>query len=94
HALSAKYGSYGNGLYVAGVYTMNEYMHTTANYNVDKFTGPVLDESNGIEFIAAYAFANSLNLSINYEAVESSDKAIVDGTVYSQMAFQAEYNIT
>ncbi|GEM78826.1 porin [Vibrio superstes] len=94
HVISAKYGSYGNGLYVAGVYSMNEYMHTTANYNIDKFSGPVLDDSNGIEFIAAYAFANSLNLSINYEAVESNDKAVVDGTVYSQMAFQAEYNIT
>ncbi|OBT17255.1 hypothetical protein A9264_00290 [Vibrio sp. UCD-FRSSP16_10] len=94
HALSAKYGSYGNGLYVAGVYTMNEYMNSTANYNTGATTNDILDESNGIEFIAAYAFANSLNLSINYEAVESSDKTVVDGTVYSQMAFQAEYNFT
>ncbi|GAD78469.1 porin [Vibrio ezurae] len=94
HALSAKYGSYGKGLYVAGVYTMNEYMHGTANYNTGANTGDVLDDSNGIEFIAAYAFANSLNLSINYEAVESNDKKVVDGTVYSQMAFQAEYNFT
>ncbi|MEZ9766247.1 porin [Vibrio breoganii] len=94
HALSAKYGSYGNGLYVAAVYTMNEYMHGTSNYNTGSTTGEVLSDSDGIEFIAAYAFANSLNLSINYEAVEGNDKSVVDGTVYSQMAFQAEYNIT
>ncbi|WP_261815881.1 porin [Vibrio gallicus] len=95
HALSAKYGSYGNGLYVAAVYTMNEYMHGTSNYNTNAVLANdiALKDSDGIEFIAAYAFANSLNLSINYESVESSDK-VADGTVYSQMAFQAEYNIT
>ncbi|GAB7218382.1 porin [Vibrio comitans] len=94
HALSAKYGSYGNGLYVAAVYTMNEYMNGVSNYNTGANNGVVLDDSNAMEFIAAYAFSNSLNLSINYEAVESNDKSVVDGTVYSQMAFQAEYNIT
>lgn len=96
HVISAKYGSYGNGLYIAGVYSMNEYMHGTSNYNTGANVGgdTALKDTDAIEFIAAYAFANSLNLSINYEAVESSDKSIVDGTVYSQMAFQAEYNIT
>ncbi|MFA0473883.1 porin [Vibrio breoganii] len=94
HALSAKYGSYGNGLYVGAVYTMNEYMHETANYNRNVYSGDVIDDSNGIEFIAAYAFANSVNLSVNYEAVESNDKTVGEGTVFSQMAFQAEYNFT
>ncbi|CAM2849168.1 porin [Vibrio rarus] len=94
HALSAKYGSYGDGVYVAGVYTINEYMNGTTNYNTNASTADVLDDSNGMEFIVAYAFANSLNLSINYETLQSNDKKVVDGTVYSQMAFQAEYNIT
>ncbi|PMG92310.1 porin [Vibrio breoganii] len=96
HALSAKYGSYGNGLYVAAVYTMNEYMHGTSNYNGVTNPGAdiALKDTDAMEFIAAYAFANSLNLSINYEAVESNGNDITKGTVYSQMAFQAEYNIT
>ncbi|PMH17441.1 porin [Vibrio breoganii] len=96
HALSAKYGSYGNGVYVAAVYTMNEYMHGTSNYNgvANPGAGIALKDTDAVEFIAAYAFANSLNLSINYEAVESNGNDITKGTVYSQMAFQAEYNIT
>ncbi|PMO55885.1 hypothetical protein BCT07_00895 [Vibrio breoganii] len=96
HALSAKYGSYGNGVYVAAVYTMNEYMHGTSNYNgvANPDAGIALKDTDAVEFIAAYAFANSLNLSINYEAVESNGNDITKGTVYSQMAFQAEYNIT
>lgn len=93
HVISAKYGSYGNGLYVAGVYSMNEYMHGTTNYNgPSNLPGGALKDTDAMEFIAAYAFANSLNLSINYEAVESNESGIYNGTVYSQMAFQAEYN--
>lgn len=95
HVISAKYGSYGNGLYVAGVYSMNEYMHGTSNYNgPTNPAGGALKDTDAMEFIAAYAFANSLNLSVNYEAVESNESGLYNGTVYSQMAFQAEYNIT
>ncbi|NAW57694.1 MULTISPECIES: porin [unclassified Vibrio] len=77
--LSASYGTYGKGLYVAGVYAMNEYMNRG------------LEESIAMEGLLAYAFANSLNISINYEGVEDDKN---NDTIYSQMALQAEYNFT
>ncbi|GEA59681.1 porin [Vibrio comitans] len=83
HAFSAKYGSYGDGLYVAAVYAMNEYMNS---YGTE-----ALAETSAYEFLAAYALSNSLNLSINYEGVE--DDAASE-TVRSEMALQAEYNFT
>ncbi|WP_415230639.1 porin [Psychromonas sp.] len=76
-AVSAKYGAYGKGLYVAAVYADNEYM-----YNA-------LAETTQMEAIVAYALANSLNFSGNYEAVEDGK---LSATVYSQLAFNIEYN--
>ncbi|GAM55931.1 outer membrane protein N, non-specific porin [Vibrio ishigakensis] len=83
HAFSAKYGSYGNGLYIAGVYAMNEYMNIAG--------GEALAETSAYEFLAAYALSNSLNLSVNYEGVENDADNL---TVRSEMAIQAEYNFT
>ncbi|MDE1335237.1 porin [Vibrio aestuarianus] len=84
NVVSATYGSYGSeGLYVAAVYAANNYMNN-GKYGV-------IEESTGYEFLASYALANSLNLSINYEAVED-DK--MSETVYSTTALQAEYNFT
>jgi predicted porin len=84
NVLSATYGSYGSeGLYVAAVYAANNYM------NNGKFG--VISESTGYEFLASYALANSLNLSVNYEAVEDDKNS---ETVYSTSALQAEYNFT
>ncbi|MEZ9918557.1 porin [Vibrio breoganii] len=83
HALSAKYGVYGNGLYVAAVYAMNEYMNIAA--------GSALEDTSAYEFVAAYALSNSLNLSVNYEGVENDADNL---TVRSEMAIQAEYNFT
>jgi predicted porin len=88
HVVSATYGSYGaEGLYLAGVYAMNNYMNSAT---VGSFTG-VLEESVAIELLASYALSNSLNLSVNYEAVEDDKNS---ETVYSTTALQAEYNFT
>ena len=84
HTVSAKYGSYGKGLYVAGVYNSSEFMNNGND-------SAKMAESNAVELIAAYALSNSLNLSVNYEGVED---AVASKTVYSQSAIQAEYNFT
>ncbi|PMJ98715.1 porin [Vibrio sp. 10N.261.55.A7] len=81
HTVSASYGSYGNGLYLAGVYTLNE----------DKKV--MQEEITAYEVIAAYALENSLNFSINYETAESKDTVSnVKDTAGEEMALQAEYN--
>ncbi|NAW87322.1 porin [Photobacterium halotolerans] len=79
HMFSANYGTYGDGLYVAVVYAMNEYMNRG------------LEESVAIEGLLAYALPSSLNLSLNYESVEDDKNS---DTIFSQMALQAEYNFT
>jgi predicted porin len=88
HVVSAKYGTYGNGLFVAGVYAMNDYM------NYDDAVKPgyanLLEESRAYEAIVAYGLTNSLNLSINYESV--TDEKLGE-TVYATSAIQAEYDI-
>ncbi|WGV98709.1 porin [Vibrio sp. YMD68] len=81
HTVSASYGSYGNGLYLAGVYTMTE----------DKKV--VRAESDSYELLAAYALANSMNFSINYETNEAKD--LIDNskaTTREELALQVEYN--
>lgn len=79
HMFALNYGSYGNGLYVAGVYGMNEYFYDD------------LEETVQLEGLLAFGMENGLNLSVNYEAVEN-DKT--NFTLYSQTAIQAEYSIT
>ncbi|SEF54694.1 porin [Vibrio hangzhouensis] len=88
HVVSAKYGTYGNGLFVAGVYAMNDYM----NYDdaAKPGYGDLLEESRAYEAIVAYGLTNSLNLSVNYEAVTDEKKS---DTVYATSAIQAEYDI-
>ncbi|WP_454441079.1 porin [Vibrio bathopelagicus] len=83
HLVSAAYGSYGSGLYLAGIYASNE------NMNVG------LEESTAYELLAAYALANSLNLSVNYEVVEGeATKGAATQTDREELALQAEYNFT
>ncbi|MGR5286121.1 porin [Vibrio maritimus] len=86
HVVSAKYGQYGNGLFVAGVVAMNEYM------NGASISGGALplEETRAYEAIVAYSLSNSLNLSVNYEAVNDEKKS---DTVYATSAIQAEYDI-
>ncbi|MFA0047239.1 porin [Vibrio sp. 10N.261.51.F11] len=84
NVVSATYGSYGSeGLFLAGVYAMNNYMNSSA--------GVALEETVAVELLASYALSNSLNLSVNYEAVED-DK--MSETVFATTALQAEYNFT
>lgn len=83
HLISAAYGAYGNGLYVAGVFAANENMNAG------------LEDSNAYELLAAYALPSSLNLSINYEMVEGEAfKGATTDTIREEMALQAEYNFT
>jgi predicted porin len=89
--VSAKYGTYGKGLYVAGVYAMNDYMNSAK--------GVQLDDTKAYEAILAYGLSNSLNLSVNYESVKyDGDKALSSGyqgeTIYATTAIQAEYDVT
>ena len=87
HLVSAAYGSYGQGLYVAAVYGSNENM----NFNGSQR----LVESDAYEALLAYALPSSLNLSINYEMVEGKEfNRSKTETAREEMAVQAEYNFT
>ncbi|MFA0440931.1 hypothetical protein BCU70_00010 [Vibrio sp. 10N.286.49.C2] len=91
HLVSAKYGTYGKGIYVAGVYAMNDYMNS--------YEGQKLDDTKAYEAILAYGLSNSLNLSVNYESVKyDGDKALTGAasgeTIYATTAIQAEYDVT
>ena len=79
HIFSLHYGSYGSGLFVAGVYGMNEYFYKS------------LEESIQLEGLLAYGMDNGLNVSVNYEAAEN-DKT--SKKVFSQSAIQFEYTVT
>ncbi|WP_022943203.1 porin [Psychromonas hadalis] len=80
--VSAKYGSYGQGLYVAAVYGQNDWVYRSGSENA-------YEETTDAEFIVAYAFANSINVSLNYESSTDEKKS---ETLYSQSALQVEYN--
>lgn len=90
HLVSAKYGTYGKGLYVAGVYAMNDYMNSGNN-------GQLLEDTKAYEAILAYGLSNSLNLSVNYEAVKNDGDTMGAGykgeTMYATTAIQAEYDV-
>ncbi|MCE7567446.1 porin [Aliivibrio fischeri] len=86
HVISGTYGTYGSGLYVAGVYAMNENMNSDASP-----IKSLIEDSSAYEALIAYALDNSLNLSLNYESVVDNDAS---KTVYSTSAIQAEYNFT
>ncbi len=74
-SVAAKYGKYGKGLFVAGVFTLNDNINEAAK------------ESDVTEAIVAYALENSLNFSVNYEALE-----VDPYKVSSELAFQVEYH--
>ncbi|ABM02519.1 porin, Gram-negative type [Psychromonas ingrahamii 37] len=74
--VSAKYGSYGNGLYAAVSYADNEFMNNA------------LAETSQTSAIAAYALPSSVNLSVNYETVEND---LTNKTLNESTAFQVEY---
>ncbi|MDC5806189.1 porin [Vibrio europaeus] len=92
HLVSAKYGTYGKGIYVAGVYASNEYMN---NYERNSTSPKLLEESTAYEGLVSYAFENSLNLIMNYEKIEGKvNKDSKKGTALEHLALQAEYNFT
>lgn len=88
NVVSIAYGSYGNGLYLAGIYAANE------NMNAGLTSGVTLEESDAYELLAAYALANSLNFSINYEMVEGkvNKSDAMTETAREELALQVEYN--
>ncbi|WCP68804.1 porin [Vibrio tubiashii] len=87
HLVSAKYGTYGKGVYVAGVYASNENMNNSGT--------TLLEESTAYEGLVSYAFENSLNLIMNYEKVEGKEtKSSEKDTAREELALQAEYNFT
>ena len=103
--VSLKYGQYGRGLYVAGVYARNEYMNRLLDENgiempYSNFYN-ILKKSTTTEAIIAYALPNSLNFSINYEVLngEAPDATMPAGVenkkknIRSEAAFQVEYHV-
>ncbi|MEZ9701385.1 porin [Vibrio sp. 10N.261.46.E12] len=101
HVFSAAYGSYGTGLYLAGVYASNEYMNNISGSDLNaaetiKYTyNDLMVESDAYELLAAYALDNSLNFIINYEMVEGrEDKGDAKVTTREELALQTEYNFT
>ncbi|RTZ18037.1 porin [Vibrio aquaticus] len=83
HAVSLKYGSYGDGIYAALVYANNDNFYDG------------LYESEHYEALFAYALGNGLNLSVNYEAAEGkATSSSSEQTQFSQSAIQAEYSVT
>lgn len=77
NGVSAGYGKYGKGLYVAGVFALNENINTGTT------------DSTAAEFIAAYALDNGLNLIGNFEMVDDDDS----NAGYSEAALQVEYRV-
>jgi len=83
NAVSLKYGSYGDGVYAALVYAMNDQFYDG------------LYESDQYEALLAYGLGNGLNVSVNYEAVDGkASSSASDQTQFSQTALQAEYSFT
>ncbi|WCP69140.1 porin [Vibrio tubiashii] len=83
HAVSLKYGSYGDGIYGALVYADNK------NFYKSYY------ESNQYEALLAYGLGNGLNLSANYEKVEGkTSSTAAKAKEFSQSAVQAEYSFT
>ncbi|MFS1463942.1 hypothetical protein BCT35_15970 [Vibrio lentus] len=94
HVASIAYGTYGKGLYLAGVYASNEFMNNASDKQDPNDTF-VLAESDAYEAIAAYALDNSLNFVLNYEMVEGKEeKGDATRTAREELAMQVEYNFT
>jgi len=95
--ISAKYGSFGKGLYLAAVYAENEF---TSNGDADDFQ--VYDERTDMELLASYGFANSTIVSVNYEQSTNEDTnadlaettaLIVEHSITSNVTVWAGYQI-
>ncbi|AUW07408.1 porin [Vibrio campbellii] len=87
NGVAAAYGSYGDGLYVAVAYAMNE------NINVDDKKAR-LDESTSYELLGSYTLPNGLNVAMNYENVTGENKGEKSQDIRSELGLVAEYGIT
>ncbi|GAK83069.1 outer membrane protein N [Vibrio ponticus] len=83
HVVSASFGNYGKGLYVALVYGDNENFYSAFNQD--------LEDSKQYEAIAAFGLDNGVNVILNYEAVEDDE---LNKTLFSETALQVEYTVT
>jgi len=86
-AVSLSYGSYGDGLYLAGVFAKNDFVADPSFNSLG-----ILNKTYNYEAIAAYALDNSLNISLNFEQVKDEEQN--NGTLTSQSALQIEYNFS
>lgn len=90
---SLNYGSYGEGIYLAGVYGTNEYFGSekvAGDDNVFKKSYANYKETKQMEALAAYGMDNGLNLSVHYERVDNEDTS---KKLYSNTSINAEYNV-
>ena len=86
--VSGKYGIYGQGLYAAVVYGENEFAYRPDARTADN-DGTAYAETTDFEAIVAYAFENSVNVSLNYEEIQDD---VAKDTLLKQTAVQVEYN--
>jgi predicted porin len=75
NGFSVGYGSYGKGIFAAGVFAFNENMNTGTT------------DSTAIEAIGAYGLDNGMNFIVNYEGIDDDD----NNAGYSELALQMEY---
>ncbi|MCY9874501.1 porin [Vibrio barjaei] len=81
--VSGKYGTFGQGLYVAATYAMNE--------NMNKHNGHLVAETKAVDSIFAYGFDNGLNLILKHEEMKDDKQ---DLRMKSGTSVQAEYSIS
>ena len=89
---SLNYGSYGEGIYLAGVYGTNEYFGSVKVADGTGFIKSYANykETKQMEALAAYGMDNGLNLSVHYERVDNEDTS---KKLYSNTSINAEYNV-
>ncbi|PQJ49612.1 hypothetical protein BTN99_02220 [Vibrio campbellii] len=78
-AIAASYGSYGKGIYVAGVYGLNENLYG-------------MTDSDQISGLLAYGLDNGLNFILYYENVDRDDNVLDPNR--DVLAPQVEYSVT
>ncbi|MBY6198323.1 porin [Vibrio hangzhouensis] len=85
HLVSAKYGNFGSGLYVAATYADNE------NMNGGLVGEGLVAETKAFDSLVAYGLDNGLNLIVKHEEMKDEVKGL---RMNSATSLQAEYTIT
>jgi predicted porin len=86
HAVSGKYGTYGDGFYAGVVYTINEKVYGLGSGSVP------FDESTAYEVLIAYEFGNNWNLIWNLENLTQDGGLEIEAI--NETALQVEYFVT